>query len=561
MKLSRDWLPVLAVAGIAFAASLAGITNQFVQDDVVLILQNDRLHHLANWREILTSSYWPAPWNQELYRPITSLLLAAEFELGAGHPLIYRIASDVLYAASAAGVYLLASRLLTRPVAIGVALLFAAHPIHVEAVALGVGQSELLVGLLATLMTALYLRRRREDGLRVRDWIILVMFYVTASMVKEQGFLLPAILLAAEVFLLSGSTGPPIRRLAPGYAALAGAGLLLVVLRLELLGGQFARNFTAEALEGLTPMGRALTMLTVVPHWIRLSLWPAHLQADYSPGEILPSTGFGLTEALGLFLLVAIAAAAWLGRRRAPVFSFGIAWTAIALLPVSNVLVSTGVVLAERTLYLPSVGVVLAIGGLVELLAGSVGSVRHHGLRTALAVVAAALVVAGIVRSAERQQVWKNERELSMRSAVDAPKSYRMQTAAAYTLFEAGQREEGIKAYRRAIALAPIAHLWRVQNDLARRYFAEGNLALAVGELQASLSVDPDQEETWNYLVLANLAQGAYADAARHAEEAMARGGSVQLFGGLRTLADSAARAGAPPGSIRIRVVPGPPPQ
>jgi predicted Zn-dependent protease len=86
-------------------------------------------------------------------------------------------------------------------------------------------------------------------------------------------------------------------------------------------------------------------------------------------------------------------------------------------------------------------------------------------------------------------------------------------------------------------------------------------LALAVGELQASLSVDPDQEETWNYLVLANLAQGAYADAARHAEEAMARGGSVQLFGGLRTLADSAARAGAPPGSIRIRVVPGPPPQ
>ena len=561
MTLPRGWLPVLAVAAIALAASLTGITNQFVQDDVVLILQNDRLHHLANWREILTTSYWPAPWNQELYRPVTSLLLAAEFEIGTGHPLMYRIASDLLYAASAAGVYLLASRLLSRPIALGTALLFAAHPVHVEAVALGVGQSELLLGLLATLMTALYVRRRREDRLGTRDWLLLGTLYVTASMVKEQGFLLPALLLAAEMLLVSGPAMPRIRRLAPGYAALAGTGLVLVLLRLELLGGQFARNFTAEALEGLTPMGRALTMLTVVPHWLRLSLWPAHLQADYSPGEILPSTGFGSAEALGLFQLLAIAGAAWRGQRRAPVFSFGIAWTAIALLPVSNVLVATGVVLAERTLYLPSIGVVLALGGLVELLKGSALWMKGNGLRTALAVVAAVLVIAGTARSAERQRVWHSERELSTRSARDAPKSYRMQTAYAYTLFEDGQREEGIQAYRRAIALAPVAHLWRVRNDLARRYFAEGNLELAVKELQASLSVDPDQEETWNYLVLAYLAQGAYGEAARHAEEAMARGGSVGLFGGLRTLADSAARAGSPPGSIRIRVVPGPPPR
>ncbi len=59
----------------------------------------------------------------------------------------------------------------------------------------------------------------------------------------------------------------------------------------------------------------------------------------------------------------------------------------------------------------------------------------------------------------------------------------------------------------------------------------------------------------------AYLALGAYAEAARQADTALARGASVQVFGGLRTLADSAARAGAPPGSIRIRVVTGSGPQ
>ena len=60
---------VIAVVAVAIAASLAGLRNEFVQDDIVLIVENTRLHHLAKWRELFTSTYWPPPWSEDLYRP------------------------------------------------------------------------------------------------------------------------------------------------------------------------------------------------------------------------------------------------------------------------------------------------------------------------------------------------------------------------------------------------------------------------------------------------------------------------------------------------------------
>lgn len=554
----RQWLALAGVAAVAISASIAGLPNELVQDDVGLILQNTRIHHLSNWREVVTSPYWPAAWHPELYRPVTALLHAAEYELGGARPVVFRVLSYLLYAGAAGWLYLLAARLLPRFLALGVALLFAAHPVHVEAVALGVGQSELLVALFALVMTSRYIVVRRRGPLRVRDWAFLVVLYVLASLTKEQGILLPALLLAAEVFLLPGPALLRGRQLWRGYGFLAAVALGLVLWRRSILGGQFAGAAVAEALEGLGLGGRALMMLRVAPEWARLLLWPANLQADYSPQEIVPSGFFGLPEALGLLLVAGAAAAAWWGRRRAPVFSFGLVWTAIGLFPVSNLLVPTGIVLAERTLFLPSVGTMIALGGLVAAFWPRLeGSPRN---RRVLGAVGAVLVVVGVARSVERHGVWRNEGVLSVRGARDAPRSYRAQLAYGYQLFESGDRARGLETYRLALALAPARHAWRIRNDLARRFFGAGEYGPAVEQLRASLAEAPERQETWNYLILGYLALGEYPSAARAADEALARGASAELFGGLRRLADSAFRAGAPPGSIRIRVVPGPPP-
>jgi hypothetical protein len=361
--------------------------------------------------------------------------------------------------------------------------------------------------------------------------------------------------------LFRGSARNRLGSLAPGYALLAAVGGLVVLARAAVFPGNVTGTFTADALTGASLGGRALTMLRVIPTWARLLVWPAHLQADYSPQELIASTGFGAAELGGLVLLVGAILAAWLARSRAPVFTFGLWWTAVALLPVSNVLIPTGILLEERTLFLPSIGILLAAGG---LLAAMVRAPLESKDRTALTgrrglglvfwCLISLVVLAGVVRSAERQGVWRDETTFRLRSAKDAPRSWRTQLSYGTALFEMGQRPLAVEAYQRAMALAPAHRQWRVRNDLAQRYFEARENELAVEQLQASLAAAPEIEETRHYLVLGYLTLGAYARAGAEADSAIARGFSLELFSGLRALADTAARDHVPPGAIKIRV-------
>jgi hypothetical protein len=148
-------------------------------------------------------------------------------------------------------------------------------------------------------------------------------------------------------------------------------------------------------------------MLQVVPMWLRLLVWPAHLQADYAPGEIVPPNHISAPELVGAVLICAALGLIWGCRRRAPAVSFGLAWCAIALLPVSNI-VPTGVVLAERTLFLPSVGFLIAAGAAGAWLARN-SRLSAERTRRVLLISAGVLMVLGIVRSESRHRVWNSE--------------------------------------------------------------------------------------------------------------------------------------------------------
>ena len=545
---------VLSVIAVALATCVAGILNQFTQDDVALIQDSARLHGLAHWREILSSPYWPPPYPPDLYRPVASLLLAIQYALGSGAPIVFRLASCALYAAASVAVFTLASRLCSPAVALAVALLFAVHPVHVEAVTLAVGQSEIILALFTAVAVMRYLdlRRRNSGHVPRRDWAVLAAVYVAAALTKEQGLLLPAFLLAAEFFLIDESPlQARVRRLWKGYAALALVAVVVILTRVAVLGGNPMGADTAEALVGLTLAGRAVTMLQIVPEWLRLLAWPLHLRADYSPAEFLGSRAFGSREALGLLLLAGAIAVGWFARRRAPVVSFGLVWSAIALFPVSNVIFPTGILIAERTLFLPSIGFLLAVGGAADyLLEGE--RLPLNWRRVGLGAGVGALMLAGIARSVLRQRVWHDPQTLSLASVNDAPRSWRVQHAYGDALFDLGRTDEAIAAYQRAIELA--REPWWLRNRLARHLRLIGRDTAALEQLSLSVAQFPEQTELIPDLVAALLAVGKYEEARRVANRVILMTDAPPIMGWLRHVADSAIAMQAPAGTIRIGV-------
>jgi hypothetical protein len=108
---------------------------------------------------------------------------------------------------------------------------------------------------------------------------------------------------------------------------------------------------------------------------------------------------------------VALMVRAW--RRRRTIELLGLGWIAIAYLPVANILFPIGILTAERTLYLPSVGLVLAVGAWLAALPE-----RQWG------VLLVGLVALGSIRTFTRVPVWRSEDRLTLSILEDSPSSY-----------------------------------------------------------------------------------------------------------------------------------------
>jgi len=427
-------LALAAVALLALAASISGLANGFTYDDIHIVVNNAHVHSLAEPWLRFTERYWPPEVGVGLYRPVTILLYGVQWAIGAGAPLVFHLASIGLYAVAAVLFLLVARRLLPPVAALAAAALWAVHPVHVEAVANIVGQSEIVAALALFGAILVYLDGREGDTFTPRKQAAVSVLYLLACLTKEHGLILPALLLALEFTVLADRPRPAgLRRF---YLLLAVLGLGFFAVRTAVLG-DLAGDLPPYWMTGISTGQRWLTMLAVVPQWIRLLLWPAHLQADYGPRELELATAFGPAQALGALLLISIAALALTLRRRQPVITLGVLIAGIALLPTSNLLLPTGIALAERTLFLPSAGICLSLGACLVLLFE-----KAPALTRALVPV---LVLAGLGWSAWRQPVWKDNMTLFRQMTVDAPLSYRAHWGYGSMLFDAGQREKGFR--------------------------------------------------------------------------------------------------------------------
>ena len=563
----QPWVSRLAILVLAVSPAIGLLGHEFVFDSLLIIRDNATVHSLTApppWHLFL-QQYWPPPYIGGLYRPVSILLFSVQWAAGDGSPLVFHAVSIGLYAWLCLAVYRLTRLILTPIAAWAAAALFAVHPVHTESVAVAVNQSELLVALLLTLATASYISARLTGGFSTRRAGGILLLYGLACLVKEHALILPGLLLAAEASVVGSdqTRRERVQLLRPFYLASAALGLGLILVRGMVLEGDVIGSFAADALVGHSMWGRLLTMLSVVPEWARLLWWPAHLQTRYSPQEIVAASGWGLSQTIGL-LLVALAVWGTIRLRRStPAASFALLWIGISLFPVHNVLVPTGIVLAERTLLLASVGAVIlagvALGWLIQRSAVTSAAYRH-----APAVALAVLVTLGIIKTVSRYPTWHDQFTLFEQTTLDAPLSYEAHFGYADLLAQRGRVQEAETEYRVAIQLFPVMEdgsllarrTARVYQNLGNLYREAGLCGPATEAYDNALaqSASVEYNDVRRSLIACLLYEGEYRRAAVEARIGIAGGWDETNFRRFLMTADSALAVDAPPHAVQIEL-------
>ena len=534
----RRLLPALGIVLLVLLSSGTSLQNGFAYDDVHIISENPTVKKPAGWFRYFSQPYWPGKVAASLYRPLTVIGFAAQWKLGGGSPRLFHVVNVVLYTACSLAVFWLATLLLPPIAAWLVAALFAVHPVHVEAVGNIVGQAELAAATALLSATAIYIRSRRDGRVPgVGASLAMLALYAVACLVKEHGIVLPGLIAAAELTVVRDPRPwrDRVRTLRPLALALLMVGLAYLGVRSRNVSG-LVGDVPHPAFIDLSTGRRWLTMLGVVPEWVRLLVWPAHLAADYSPPHIPIRDSLDVASAVGALLLAAVFALAVALFRRAPVAAFGIFWVVVTLAPVSNFLFPTGIMLAERTLFLPSVGFLLVVGSAVPWL---IDALREQRPATRWLVVAAAamLLAAGAWRSADRQRVWKDNDAIFGSLIEDSPLNFKSHFAYGGMQFVKGDYKTGEREWRIAIALLP--EFAGVYVELGNKYREAHFCEPAIEVYRKALAIEPGRAMARAGLAACLLELAQFEEARSQARRGFAYGQVPETFRYVSRVADS----------------------
>jgi tetratricopeptide (TPR) repeat protein len=525
---SPDWQRIFTAERVALfllilAAALpylSTLTFGFVYDDLGVIVEVPSRHTWIGVAQAWVQSYWGNP-ETGLYRPVAQFMYALLWNLGGGQPWIFHLYAIVIHVATTLGLWWLLSRATNSWAAFFGALLFALDPVHVEAVANIVNSSEVLVALFGIACIAIVLKESKRTGggteIGWKPSLLAAAAYLLAIGAKESGAGIPAI-----AFLCLWGWRASNAEVRPSFRdVLFGARRVWALCTLSLIIATTARYFVLGALtvnqhwvthevRFFTMGPRIWTMTAAWPLVAKLLVWPSRLRMHYGSDIVIPYTGPSTVALLSIVCLALIVTlAALLARRgdRRPLVA--IAWVGIAFLPASNLLVPTGQLLAERTLYLPSVGIALLLAWAINQL---YALVREHGSTFAAQVVTgaplAAVALGALLVTYPEVIPWQTNYTLFVHGIEQSPNASRP-----WQLM--GDYYAGINEHQKSLKYLEHAHYLEPKNDnivffLAQQLHAVGAYEGEVRMLHDAAIENPTSEQTWVlYLVALGMRRGS----------------------------------------------------
>uniref|UniRef100_A0A8C6KXY5 Protein O-mannosyl-transferase TMTC3 n=1 Tax=Nothobranchius furzeri TaxID=105023 RepID=A0A8C6KXY5_NOTFU len=355
-----SWKEILFLTGLVVGCYWNSLSCGFVFDDVSAILDNKDLRPTTPIRNLFLNDFWGTPMAEERshksYRPLTVLTFRLNYLVSELSAASYHLLNIVLHGVVCV-LFLRVCRLfLDKTSSLVAALLFAVHPIHTEAFTLPM--------LLDTLRQVL----QGKDGFP---------YAVLQTLLK--------------LIVLVIST------------------LLLVIIRVQVIQSQLPvfTRFDNPAAVSPTP-SRQLTFNFLLPVNAWLLLNPSELCCDWTMGTIPlveSLLDFRNLATLMLYTFLGLLAHHSLRYRHTSAKTVIMALSLIVLpfVPASNLFFPVGFVVAERVLYVPSMGFCV-------LIAHGFKIVSHTGpLKKISWLMIGVLLTTHAVKTFNRNWDWESE--------------------------------------------------------------------------------------------------------------------------------------------------------
>ena len=506
-----SWLrwPAIALIGIlllcAVVPYLNTLKNGFVYDDSSQILNNPYIRSPHHLREILFTNVWSyrggAPGVTNYYRPLMLLSYLFCFSLFGPHAFAFHALNILLHAAVVIILFKITERMFQEPVvAFATAAIFALHPIHTEPVAWIAALTDLELTFFYLLTFWVFLQLSRWSGRRLAlAYFGMAGSFALALFSKEPAVTLPLLATIYEHFHRDDRVQTGWLRKLSRYGALWTIDLAYLALRMHFLGAFAPQKPSRNLLAGDV----LLAAIALVGQYLWKFLWPVRLCAFYVfPHDLADVFGWMVAGAFFLALLAVLAWALW---SRVRLLCFGFVWFLVTLAPALNPRWMPESVLAERYLYLPSVGLCWVFGWAVAR-GFQMTAARRHFWRVGLCGATAALAIlcfTGIVR---RNRDWHDDVTLYTRTLAVSPNAFQMLNNLGQVYYDGGKPEAAEREWLRAHKLWPTNYI--VLENLGLVYTDEQRYDEAVDILEESLRVTPNNPDAYVNLGKVYLAMG-----------------------------------------------------
>lgn len=498
---------IIAAAIILIMLIAAGVYantlfNGFVYDDESQVLENPWIRDARFIPYMFTSSVWsflePKMGTSNYYRPMMHLIYLFNYRIFGLKPWGFHLVNIILHVLVSVMVFLMAKALLRQAgqaapshaarssvmtsilPAFVVALLFATHPIHTEAVSWIASVPELSYTLFFILSFYSYVKS--AEGAKGMYALSVAAFGI-ATLCKEPALMLPFVLMAYDFVL---------RRLPASFSGTPGSSAVFIIKRYIpyfLISGVYI-GVRTSALKGFSP---ANVNLKLTAYEYVINIFPVF--AGHLKGLLLPvnlnayhvlhpiSSLLALKGIVSIIVISCLVLLGFWGSKKDRLFLFSLLMIAVPLLPSLYIPAIGVAALAERYLYLPSFGFVLLFGLAIARM-----RTRPHLILAILFV--AALTAAYSVGVIGRNAIWRDDIMLFADTTKKSPDGMEPHLGLAYAYTKLDHMDDAIKELKVAVELEPDSI--EAHANLGAAYARKNLLEEAVAELKAALTLNPN---------------------------------------------------------------------